>query len=876
MSSNQKIAKQYIRGNKKQNRILHLGLCSLCVFSIVLLLFQASFLKYRQEENLKKYGTWSGAIYNGSNEAYKFLTQSKDIQKLGKITVFENVTVYEKEFSAYIGEIDQDAFQLGKIQMLEGRLPQQEDEIVLDQYLLKQIAPDAKVGDSVTIPVRQSETGSVASYDFVLSGITDKWGENWDKANYPLPSVLISGNHFLSGTPEKITHYFFLGDEEQDYAIGQLEEFLKTHSDSIYIYNAKTYSSSLNAEDKFFQQRTFIAMICALSLLVLCFFLSMVASKMQYRITIMRNLGAEITTVYSIFMWEAFYLWRTGMLLGIGTGVISSAIIICIIKFSLHLDLPLAINWADLGIALLFLSAAFLFSYFLITFDSVFVRIRTSYREDNSSIRNQRLPELKKIRPMTVSRLYKRFFRFYPKRSLLKVAISVIAVLTLNLNIITFLGHYERYRNIETSYDYSLTIYDMDKCLDSDQIKRIEETPGIISVEAEKVFFSPETMITVSWDGWKKSQYINTLAKYSYGTGLISDEDKKEGGRYYLSNISGFHPENTKLMDWYESCIDEGSLDPEKFRNGEQCVLFLSPYSLQFSEMIDKKYEVQPLIDITVYDKVSKVYEYENDENSIKPGDTITISSGDATETLEIGGIVRSVTGLPPVSTPGVAGSGVLAVSNHFIEKISGISPTQYNILKIQSYVNADHSETDWQLQSLLDTMLGNDDGESFLFDNHRESCEIILNLEMTGMVKSAFIIIITVLILGFILYQGTTGKLQNEEKRIRILHSLGMSRKKIQSMYWLETALEGFCSGLLGMLLAGLFQFGIWKRESGYTKFTAIIDAAVNQTPANAYIVHIYAATFLLYFIIYLLLVTAPTKHMLKRSQKTMAIKAE
>ncbi len=876
MSSNQKIAKAYIRGNKKQNRILYLGLCSLCVFGIVLLLFQASFLNYRQEQNLKKYGAWSGAIYNSSDDTYKFLAQSKDIKKLGRISILKNAAVFQKDFSAYIGSIDQEAFELGKIQILEGHLPQQEDEIVLDQYLLKQLAPNAKVGDSITIPVRQSETGSVAAYDFVLSGITDKWGENWDRANYPLPSVLISGKHPLSGTSEKITHDMFLGDEKQDYAVSQLEELLKAHSDSTYIYNAKAYSSSLNAEDKFFEQRTFIAMICALSLLVIIFLLSMAASKMQYRIAVMRSLGAEITTVYSIFMWEAFYLWRSGMLLGIGTGAAGSVIMICILKFALHLDIPLVINWADLGIALLFLSAAFLFSYFLITFDSVFVRIRASYREDNSSIRNQYLPDLKKIRPMTVPRLYQRFFRFYPKRSLLKVAVSVIAVLTLNLNIITFLGHYERYRNIETSYDYSLTIYDMDKCLDSDQIKRIEETPGIISVEAEKIFFSPETMITVSWDGWKKSQYINTLAKYSYGTGLISDEDKKAGGRYYLSNISGFHPENTKLMDWYESCIDEGSLDPEKFRNGEQCVLFLSPYSLQFSEMIDKKYEVQPLIDITVYDKVSKVYEYENDENSIKPGDTITISSGDATETLEVGGIVRNVTGLPPVSTPGVAGSGVLAVSNHFIEKLAGISPTQYNILKIQSYVNADHSETDWQLQSLLDTMLGNDDGESFLFDNHRESCEIVLNLEMTGMVKSAFIIIITVLILGFILYQGTTAKLQNEEKRIRILHSLGMSRKKIQSMYWLETALEGFCSGLLGMLLAGLFQFFIWKRESGYTKFAAVFDAAVSQTPANAYIVPIYAATFLLYFIIYSLLVAAPTRQMLKQSQNTTAIKSE
>jgi len=139
--------------------------------------------------------------------------------------------------------------------------------------------------------------------------------------------------------------------------------------------------------------------------------------------------------------------------------------------------------------------------------------------------------------------------------------------------------------------------------------------------------------------------------------------------------------------------------------------------------------------------------------------------------------------------------------------------------------------------------------------------------MEMSEMVKAVFIIVITVLVLGFILYQGTVGKLQNESKRIQILHNLGMPKRRIYSMYWLETIIEGLCAGILGALIAAVVQFLIWKKESGYTKFMAILDEAINAAPANAYLVNIYLTVLALYFMIYSILVIIPIRRMLKRN---------
>lgn len=867
MNHTKKIAKACMRGNKKQNRILHLGLCSLCIFSMMLLLFQASFLEYRQEEVEKQYGAWSGAVYNADGEICDFLKESNDVKKFGEISTFKDLVIFQDDFSAYIGTIDEEAFELGKIDMLEGSLPSREEEIVLDKYLLKQIAPDAKVGDTVTIPFQETREGSSRSYEFVLSGVMNQWQENWDKANYPLPSAFVNEKNDLYQNIEEITNCFFLGKEENNYAVSHLDELLKAQEDSTYVYNQNTYAMSFEVENQFFEQKTFIAMICAFSILVIGFLMSMVVGGMKYRITIMRSLGADKKTVYSIFMWEAFYLWRKGMLLGIGAGIFCSAVIIGVVKFVLRINIMISVRWIDLVLALALFSVVFLLVYFLITLDSVFSRMRTSYREDNSSVINQKLPLQKKIKPMTVSRLYGRFFRFYSKRSLLKIAVSILAVLILNLNVLLFLKHYDRYQEIEIDYNYSLTIFDVDKCLDLSQIERLKEITGILSVEAEKELFSNYDMIYVSWEGWLKSQYINTLRKYDYASALSEDKDKKESDTYCLNSITGLKADDTALVDWYENCIDEGALNREKFADGEQCVLFLSPFFLEPSEMLGKKYEVQPLINDAIYDKVSKVYEYENDESSINPGDMITVQVGKDSKQIEVGGIIRSVTGLPPAPLSGPYGSGALVVSEGFIEKLAGIPPSKYNILEIESYVNADHGETDWQVTNLIETFLGTDDGNSYLLENHHEFSELVMKMEMAEMVKAVFIIVITVLVLGFILYQGTVGKLQNEGKRIQILHDLGMSKRRIYSMYWLETTVEGLCAGILGVAIAAVVQFLIWKKESGYTKFMAILDAGISAAPANAYLAYIYLAVLALYFIIYSLLVIIPIRRMLKRN---------
>lgn len=863
MSMNSKIARSFIQGNQKQNRLLYIGLCVLFVFGIVIFSFQGSLMKYQQEESFKKYGAWSGAVYGGTKEIETFLKNEKSVESLGTMRVFENFSISSGDISAYVATVDQEMVKLGRMEMLKGALPKKNHEIVLDQQLLKRIAPDAKMGDQITIPILWSD-GTMENCQFVLSGIMNTWSKNWSRGSYPLPAAFVSDQQVFSKNSSQVNHYFFLTDEKEHYAVPDLDRLLKENEDSTYIYNGRVYSPSTGADSEFFEKGSFIAMICAIGILVVFFLLSMVIKNIRYRITIMRNLGADVWDVYEIFMWEAFFIWRKAILLGVTIGLVSSGVMIGVMKHVLRWEIPFMIEWGYLLIVTGALSLTFFVGYFLITFSSVNKKIQTSYREDNSNVKVESFPKLKRIKPMTVFRLYKRNLVFYSKQSVLKIGISVIAVIVLNLSVIKFLDHYQRYQNIEMDYTYTLDIYDMHQCLGEKEIERIKEIPGIISVDAKKTIYPQKGTISVSWDGWKDNEYINLIRKYSYSTSE-ENQARKESDCFELDSLIGLDTDNPELVEWYAGCIDEGKLDEQKFCDGEQCMLVLSPFFLEKTEMVDKKYEIRPLMDPEEYKSVSKVYEYQNGKNGIHPGDKITLDIDGKKYKLEVGGIITGVTGFAPGDVSSVAGSGEVAVGKAFIDKVANLSETEYNEFHINSYANADHEETDWELTNLLTKFLGDSpENGNYYFGNSREFVKVATDIEMTGMLKAVFMIIITLLLLGFLFYHGTVGRIQNERRKIKILQFLGMTRKKIRRIYWIENMIEGVCAGLLGVIGAGVIQFEMWKRESGYTKFQAVMEAGMRKNPMNEHIVLIYALVFLLYLLIYLLLVMIPMKNVL------------
>lgn len=856
------IAKSCIKGSKIQSRAIYMGLAAMCTFHILILIFQASILGYRQESNFKTYGAWSGAIYHGNYDIYSFLDHSKDVQTIGTISVFTDISVFDERLTSKVGKIDSDAIKLSRMKILEGRFPENEKEITIEKHILNQINPNAHIGGEITIPIQRGDSQLQEEYKFTLSGIIDSWNTNWDTAATELPSIFVWDEDVFWENSKVDEHFLLLGKENADYVIHDIDKYLKTYPESVYVYNAKAYAPILSAEDKYFKQGTFLAMLGAMDALIICFLLSFSVPRLKYRIAVVRSAGGDLCMVYQLSMWEACLLWGKGMLIGLVTG---SAVcgLICLTNILFpKLDIPVVFRPTYLLVSLLLLSLIFFAGYFLITVSALGIKMNSGFREDNRNVSGKLLLPVKRIKPMNIFRLYKRYVLFYPLRSILRVGISVLAILILDIYIVKFGEHFLKYQQVEVKYDYTLETYDLKTVLNMDQINRIKEIPGIIDVQCGKKILTSDGPLTVLWEGWKDSEYINTLRKNSY---ISSDENrrKEQSDSFELGNITGI--QDFQLIDWYIECTDEGEPDSDKLKNGEQCILLFSPYTLAVSQMQDWQYEVSTIVNEDDYNKVSKIYTYGQCSGDIRPGDFITVKAGEIEKQIEVGGIINSVTGWPPDLMGGVVGSGEVIVSDKFVEKFMGIKEDDYNSFVIKSSANADHAETDWQLTNVIDQYMYEQNNDSYYFHNSREGARVVREMELTGMIQATFIMVFVVLLLAFILFQGTIEKVQNESKRIRILHNCGMTKRKIKVIYWMEILTEGVLSAAIGMTGAGIIQYMSWKKDSGYTKVQAVLDYAMNANIINRHVLEIYAVIFVFYFITYTLLVIYPVKKLLK-----------
>lgn len=865
MDGMKRVARLCNKGNKKQSKRILIGLIILSVFGIMVVVFQESFVTTRQEEYYNRYGAWSGAVYNVSEEVLKTLGESPDVKEHGNIRFFTNVTASVDGQAFELGTIEEEVYKLGRLSLKEGVLPKSNREIAMDEHLLKKLGEDIQVGAEVEIPLEWDE-GGIASQEtqrFTLSGILKSWGKEWQTERYKLPDIFIYDDTDLGRQPEVQTDYFFLGDSKKGYSVEGISELLNVNPDSTYVYNSLSYSIPQSAADKFFEQGSVIGIVCAVSFIIVMYLLMGTVKSKRYKIVLMKGLGADNIDLFCMTFWEAFYLWIVAAPIGLAAGIVSSAGMLMLARRIFRLNLMVKINWFTVLIVMAAIAVFVLVGYMVIVLTSVYQELPSSFRSDNSEAQNMRLPKIRSIRKLTTFRLYKKNRIFYRGRSFMRLGVVVIMIVALSLSIVRFFRYYQDYNvtksNIE--YKYELEIYDMEKGLDMEILQEFQNIKDIVGIDAKKTIHQMNHPISVHWSGWTNSSYISTLRKYSLVGSGEADQDCFE-----TIAVSVIEEDEQEIVNWYQKCIDEGEIDPEKFINGEQCVLFLSPFYLDKSNLLELEYTATPIMDYETYERVAKVYEYELGEESIKPGDIVTIETVKGKREIAVGGIIRTVSGVQDIVRRNIeAGSGIVAVGEGFINRIEPTDVSdKYNYITLTSHANADYGDTDWQVENLINKYVGAEDNTKYHYQNRRYISEFFIRADLTAMLQSVFISFISLLLFVIIMYQGVTGKMETDENRIRIFRALGMTRRSINRMYTWEYVLEGLGAGVAGMILAAAIQFAIWSKDSSGKELKEIWEVAKVLSPVNQYMVHIYAGVFLLYMVVYLLIVLVPTKRIL------------
>ena len=169
------LAVRYLIQHKKETLIATLCIAILTSGILAIQLFyQSSVYTYgvqRDERN----GAYTCTIFNADYEQVRKErdTLAQNGSGLSQATAPIVCQGIVEEMTPYLGYMDETMRKLRNIRLLEGRMPEGEDEVAAEIDTLYIIAPDAAVGDRIALTI-QTEAG-VENREYVLTGILSEY-----------------------------------------------------------------------------------------------------------------------------------------------------------------------------------------------------------------------------------------------------------------------------------------------------------------------------------------------------------------------------------------------------------------------------------------------------------------------------------------------------------------------------------------------------------------------------------------------------------------------------------------------------------------------------------------------------------------------------
>ncbi len=159
-------------GNLKNRKKHYIGLVTGILLAMIFIcgipFFESCIETSRQEYRYRNLGKQTEMVLDAQNvDMEKVVNSGSLIEKPGYIHISSCIWTENPENSVCVGWMDQQAEKLYYLQMKEGRMPENPDEIALEESALRKLAPNAKPGDVFEVSVGREDAPSTKAYKLV-------------------------------------------------------------------------------------------------------------------------------------------------------------------------------------------------------------------------------------------------------------------------------------------------------------------------------------------------------------------------------------------------------------------------------------------------------------------------------------------------------------------------------------------------------------------------------------------------------------------------------------------------------------------------------------------------------------------------------------
>lgn len=552
-------------------------------------LFQNISNNYVMQKNLNAYGNWIVSTVNKQLEHPYFKLESNCM--VGP-SLIDGQTLVENQI--VVGAAADNFDLIDGSNLYEGRMPENENEIVMDTISLAKLGYSYDLGQTISVHYQNAE-GQAIPKEYELVGTTKCFAQIWKiNRGCTLPNCFVSAEEFEKNyNINSYTTYFYqLNPEYSDISTKDFGyQFVDKDENNTTVFNSYVYDNQLWGTSEIYWNVTFALM--AISAMAISYLMIAYTGKRRGIYYKYRCIGASESQVRRIILTECAYATVPEIVSGIGISyIIAYGLCRLVDSFQSVTDIYVFDGalfagqiFATFGVVLLaVLATQFSISDKRLAGNAGAVK-PSKYKKLRIIARRTKKPE---------KTIFKRQNALRPIQNLSSILFSIIVCAILVFCVNKILDSYESTQfvlrvqkdvEMETSVEHFFEVtdpnsdekhgmsnYDMYTGADDRVMEQIRMCPGVETIDC----VIQDGLHYFTWDGMEDSQLMKELIEaqecgtpLEYGMELVFYEN--------LSDVK------TQVEAWG----GPQDLDWDKFIAGQQVILIVDAYDLETGEKIE-------------------------------------------------------------------------------------------------------------------------------------------------------------------------------------------------------------------------------------------------------------------------------------------------
>lgn len=814
-----------LKRRKQSTILLWLVLFLSFTFAIITLSVTESMNKTNQIFLRDTYGTWDGAIANGTKEDQMLLEHNKEIGSIGTSVQYGTVGGYTG-----IGTVGDDLIKMGRLDLQAGRFPIVSSEIAIEADVLSHLGYNYKIGQQITVPIQIPATLPDTMEDsfvtierqYTLCGVIKEYTDLWIKDNnQQLNGALITeesakrlqdyaaAENPKAGIKNSVTSYFFTAVHDRGIMFSSLDKkmkeirekeeditFGKSDNKNIKKIQVNTFAHSDDMEVSYHYYYLFLILLITVFAVISIY---LVQIKKQIRqIALFRSIGITKKQLRILLVDETLLTVLPAMLAGLAAGAFFTWVSLKLLLQTSMSKFYVSIPWIQLLlVSLLWLVAIFSVRMFIFRIALHQPLIGQILMQSKSNRRDRRLQKI--------------------RSSLLSIVLCAALIFISIQGKEDIFDKNQTQRNPSYFFDKYSQIFKSDSKISENMLKKIEAIPGIRHVTAWNI-----EQPVLKFDGISSNDFVNAIKDERQ-----KNEEMKEKKIIDLPDdglpVSLYAIRERNWEDYLN--FEELGISRESFRRGDEVVM-LFPVNSQGKVEANKNFYEN--IGLKQGDKIELSFygvSYKRDDKG-----TIILDEKDK-EIKPLSTVyprVKSIIKIHPDQYNNplqlFLGKGYQVICSDFaLEQIiktwpknyfSGINNEEefsgYEMGEAYTSSNSEYLSTDYVLADFCEK-------ENIQLDSKREENmatlqEVVQKLTQTFFTGAA-IFLIALLLIWNILYLGA----KSNRKNIAIFQVLGMSQKQMRRKRCLDSLKISVISVFGGWAIYGSY---IWLSALKYNKF--------------------------------------------------------